>query len=101
MNGVDQLTPQVTPAGADTSLNIYNPEPSSSGYGAVNDFVSTITSAAGELGGVPLSATGSFAALLQAQIQAQMEMQTTSMISNLERSKHESKMSAIRNMRMS
>ncbi len=94
MNGVDQTTPGAP-------LVTYNPEPSSTGIGLFNDVMTTVQNVAGDIGGVPLSAAGSFAALLQAQIQAQIEMQTTSMISNLERSKHESKMAAIRNMRMS
>lgn len=37
--------------------------------------------------------------LINQQVEAQKEMQLVTMISNLERSKHESKMSAIRNMR--
>ncbi|MFN8389853.1 MAG: hypothetical protein U0136_06155 [Bdellovibrionota bacterium] len=88
------------PATPDTAAT-YLPEPSSTGLGVFRDVMDIARAAAGEVGGVSLDATGSFAELIQAQIQAQMEMQTTSLISNLERSKHESKMAAIRNIRLS
>lgn len=52
------------------------------------------------IGGVSTLPNGDFADLLNLQIQAQREMQSTTMMSNIERSKHESKMAAIRNIRV-
>ena len=97
---LDQVTPQVQSGSVLDSAASYAPEPSSTGIG-FSDVVDTVKSIAGEIGGVPLQATGSFEQLIQAQIQAQLEMQTTSMISNLEKSKHETKMAPIRNIRVS
>lgn len=90
----------INPNLSTSSAANYLPEPSSTGTGVFNDVVSAVKSVAKEVGGVSLEATGSFAELIQAQIDSQMEMQTTSMISNIERSKHESKMAAIRNIRV-
>lgn len=78
----------------------YLPEPATTGTGVFKDVISAVKNVAREVGGVSLESSGSFAELIQAQIDAQMEMQTTSMISNIERSKHESKMAAIRNVRV-
>jgi hypothetical protein len=101
---LDQSTPLVpstaSSAAADSAAS-YLPEPSSTGMGLFQDAMDIARTAAGEIGGVSLDATGGFADLIQAQIQAQMEMQTTTLVSNLERSKHESKMAAIRNIRLS
>ncbi len=70
--------------------------------GKVIDGVADIATSvlSNSVGGVPFAASGNFAELINLQIQAQQEMQTTSMISNVEHSKHESKMAAIRNMRV-
>ena len=104
---LQQVTP-LSPVGSSSAsassqtgnLSAYYPEPSSTGMGVFQDVLSVVKTAAQGIGGVPLEATGGFAELIQAQIQAQIEMQTTSMVSNIERSKHESKMAAIRNIRM-
>lgn len=86
----------------------YLPEPSNTGIGMFNDVMSAVTSAAAA-GARVFSTTGggmpavseSFHELLSMQIEAQKQMQSTSMQSNIERSKHETKMAAIRNMRIS
>ena len=86
------------------------PEPATTGTTVFSDIISAVgglaksavgSAVGGSIGGVSLQPEGSFGDLLQLQIEAQQEMQTTSMASNVERSKHESKMAAIRNMRMS
>jgi hypothetical protein len=41
-----------------------------------------------------------YSALIGAQLQAQKEMQVVSMVSNVEKSKHETQMAAIRNIRV-
>lgn len=79
----------------------YLPEPASRGVGMFLDVMDTVKSLGkSAIGGVNSSATGDFASLINLQIQAQKEMQTTSMVSNIEKSKHESKMAAIRNVRV-
>lgn len=99
---MEQLTASraATAEYVNSQVGSYPPEPSSSGMGLLNDIVGIARTVAGGIGGVPLEASGSFAELIQAQIQSQMEMQTTSMVSNIERSKHESKMTPIRNIRL-
>jgi len=80
----------------------YLPEPASTGMGLFKDVMNAVRGAAGGfIGGVPTSSTGDFADLIALQIEAQEKMQTTTMLSNIEKSKHESKMSALRNIRVS
>lgn len=109
--GIDQTTPSA-PGGevssATDNYSSYNPEPSYTDTSMFRDFMSTVGRAVGtllggkEIGGVSLDNIPAFGEdLLAAQIQAQIEMQQITMISNVERSKHESKMAAIRNMRLS
>lgn len=102
MNGVDQVTPS-SPAGGEIvdSAASYLPEPSSTGIGAFADILNTAKGIASEVGGVPLEVTGGLSELLQTQMQFQMEMAAINLVSNIERSKHESKMSVIRNIRVS
>lgn len=50
------------------------------------------------LDSVPMG--GDLQSLIQLQLDAQREMMTVSMISNIEKSKHETQMAAVRNMRV-
>lgn len=77
----------------------YLPEPATKGMGLFRDVIGAVGNAF--VGGVPTNASGNMADLINLQIQAQEQLQTTTMISNIERSKHESKMSALRNIRVS
>lgn len=66
------------------------------------NFGSMLSSVAGALTGGTGALSGmdpSYVALLNKQIEAQVQMQLVSMESNIEKSKHETKMSAIRNLR--
>ena len=77
------------------------PEPRNS-WGAVgSSLLSTGTQIAGALmpGGDVLG-TGNLESLLQMQIQVQQVMQYFSMQSNIEKSKHETEMAPIRNLRV-
>lgn len=79
----------------------YLPEPATSGVGLFKDVMEVV----GDVGssvvsGVGGAIGGDFAELIGMQMEAQKEMQTTTMISNIEKSKHESKMSAVRNIRV-
>lgn len=95
------------------AANRYLPEPSPAGSEIFSDFLNvargtlqrvleSASSSAfgGAVGGVPLTAGGELAELIALQIATQQEMQVTTLVSNIERSKHESKMSAIRNIRV-
>lgn len=96
---------QVTSAEA---ADRYLPQPAVAATGAFQDFIEIARGVVAGvfekipavIGEVPTGATGSFAELINAQLQAQIEMQTTTLVSNIERSKHESKMAAIRNIRV-
>lgn len=79
----------------------YLPEPASRGVGMFLDVMDAVKSVGkAAIGGVDTFAGGDFASLINLQIETQKEMQTTSMVSNIEKSKHESKMAAIRNVRV-
>ncbi len=95
---LDQTTPLSPVTDAASS---YLPEPSSTGVGLFHDALNTAASVVGEIGGVSTEVTGGLSELLQTQMQFQMEMAAINLVSNIERSKHESKMSVIRNIRVS
>ncbi|MEZ4753612.1 MAG: hypothetical protein R3A13_04785 [Bdellovibrionota bacterium] len=81
-----------------SSFEYIVPEPQStisSTFGNVLRSAASIASSATGVGDL----SGDIYALLDQQVAIQQEMQTVSMISNIERSKHEMKMAAIRNMR--
>lgn len=79
----------------------YLPEPASTGVGIFGDIMDAVGEiSGGDVGGVPTELSGSFEDLLQLQIMTQIELQSVSMVSNVEKSKHESKMAAIRNVRV-
>ena len=103
MDVLDQTTPvaPVTASSVTDSAAAYLPEPSSTGVGMFHDVLNTAASLAGEIGGVPLEVTGGLGDLLQTQMQFQMEMAAINLVSNIEKSKHEAKMSVIRNIRVS
>ncbi len=80
----------------------YLPEPATSGVGLFKDVMDTVgTVGQAALGtAVPgLSDFGSFEEMLALQLDAQKEMQTITMVSNIERNKHETKMTPLRNIR--
>ena len=80
----------------------YLPEPAVHGVGMFRDVMSGLLRAGEEaLGGdFTVSIDPKYEALIREQMRVQEQMQNTSMISNIEKSKHESKMSAIRNIRV-
>lgn len=78
----------------------YLPEPAAKGVGLFRDVMGLVSDVEkGDVGGVPTEALGDFAELIQMQIEVQKEMQTTTMVSNIEKSRHETKMAPIRNIR--
>lgn len=80
----------------------YLPEPAITGVGLFRDVINAASTAAG--GGksaFEIGVSSEFRELINLQLGAQREMQQTTMISNIERSKHESKMAALRNVRVS
>ncbi len=79
----------------------YLPEPATQGVSMFSDVMDIVKSLTGNgVGGVPTEIGGDFMELLELQIQTQLELQTVSMVSNVEKSEHESKMAAIRNVRV-
>ncbi len=77
------------------------PEPASS-FGALMRGVATtgLNIARAVIPGGDAIGSQDLTGLLTMQIQIQQEMQTVSMISNVERSRHETEMAPIRNMRV-
>ena len=87
-----------------TGTQQYLPEPATDGYGVFREAMGL----ASDIGEVALGAVGAasgasiggdFQSLLNLQMQAFEEMQMLTMVSNIERSKHDTKMAAIRNIR--
>ena len=79
----------------------------STGISGFGDFLTGAVSSVGSLVGDVSSLGGGLGmstdlfSLIEKQQQLQVEMETVSMISNIDKSKHESKMAAIRNIRTS
>jgi hypothetical protein len=81
-----------------TSLLRFIPEPQSrvaSTFGQVLQAVGQVANTAGSVVGMDPS----YQSLLQKQIEMQEQLQLVTMESNIEKSKHESKMAAVRNIR--
>lgn len=100
---------QITPSSQaldTTTIQEYLPEPSTTGMGAFQDVLQTASGytsgALSTISGGAITAVdiGGFQQLLSMQMQAQMEMQQVSLLSNVEKSRHETKMTPIRNIRV-
>jgi hypothetical protein len=74
----------------------FAPEPRSK----AGDFLRSVGNAASEVASSVVSLDPAYAELLKKQIQVQEQMQTLSMESNIEKSRHETQMTAIRNVRV-
>ena len=84
-----------------SSLLRVAPEPKSSLGSWVSSVASTgLNIASAVIPGVDALGSQDLTSLLNMQIQIQQQMQVVSMISNVERSKHETEMAPIRNMRV-
>lgn len=85
-----------------SSGSVYSPEPAVTGVGIFNDALNIISDVGQTVvGGISTSGLGEFQDLINTQIQVQKEFQAVSLVSNIEKSVHESKMAAIRNIRVS
>ena len=92
-----------------SSINIasqaskYLPEPATTGIGMFNDILNSAKSLAQTSTRAinQVSISPEYKELLERQMQAQHELQTISMSSNIEKANHEAKMAAIRNIRVS
>lgn len=84
----------------------YPPEPRSSLTSGLGQWATTATSAVRQVAAAAVSSgffpdpTGDLGALLQQQIQIQLEMQVWTARSNIARSEHEIQMAPVRNMRV-
>ena len=74
-------------------MSQYLPEPVSQGI----RFAASLAS--GDSGSNVVGISAEYQALIEKQIETQMELQQVTFTSNIERSKHESRMAAIRNVR--
>lgn len=93
--------PNIRGSGAASLGAQYLPEPSTTGMGMFRDVLQSVSGYAGDIASVASGVNvGGFDQLIAAQIQAQLEMQQVSLVSNVEKSRHESKMAAIRNIRV-
>ena len=81
-------------------LGRFIPEPASRAGEAFRSVLSGVASMAGRAMSALPSAEGDYGQLLALQIQMQQEMQRVSMESNIEKSRHETQMAAIRNIRV-
>lgn len=108
---IDTINNNVVPSSAEQ----YLPEPATQGVGTFGDVLTAVGSVAGKavtsttslLGGDYsdltdiVNSNSDFKELLGIQIAAQRELQAVSMVSNVEKSKHEAQMAAVRNIRVS
>lgn len=92
----------VTSIGSNLNLRKFSPEPDSSFLQRVGTTARNLAGYAGTAaqfaGGAALGSE--FAGLIQTQSEAQMQMMVMSMHSNLSRTDHETRMAAVRNMRV-
>jgi len=92
------IDPLLGPTGFESLRNAV--EPQSSLGTAFGGLVSGAASAVGGLVGNVVGIEPGYAALIAQQIHQQEQMQLVSLYSNIEKSKHETQMSAIRNVRV-
>ena len=87
-------------AGNNIANNIAGPAvPGADLFSGVMDAVGTVAEAA--LSGIPLGMAGDYGPLLALQLKMQQELEATTLLSNIEKTKHEAKMASIRNIRSS
>jgi hypothetical protein len=85
----------------DSALLRVAPEPKNSLGSWMSSIASTgLSVARSVVPGIDGLAGGDLTSLLNMQIQIQQQMQVVSMVSNVERSRHETEMAPIRNMRV-
>ena len=101
---IGKFTPNTLGAHITTSsLGRFQPEPRSSlGVTFANTASQLLSAGTSALSGAASSLVGidpKYSELIMLQIQKQEEMQQVSMISNVEKSEHEAKMAAVRNVR--
>ncbi len=79
----------------------FEPSPSGSNFSSTLQSVAEGVAGIGSkfIGGVSGNVFGDLRELLNLQMETQARMQSLSMMSNIERSKHEARMAAIRNVR--
>ncbi len=111
MNEIATIPSHVKPVSLDfvNSASNYLPEPAVTGMGFLQDVASGIGNIAAKAVGTVASQgvgeafdiSGDYMSLIAQQNELQRELQLVSMISNIDRSKHETMMAPIRNLRVS
>lgn len=95
MSGISKIGSYLSGA---TNLLRFIPEPQSRVASTFGSVLQTVGQAASGAGGF-VGMDPSYQALLQKQISMQEQLQMVTMESNIEKTKHESKMTAVRNFR--
>ncbi|RMG40804.1 MAG: hypothetical protein D6719_09915 [Candidatus Dadabacteria bacterium] len=80
-------------------LTKMGPQPQSKVGQVFSRVFQNIRSLAGGVESVTMDISPEYAALIEKQMEMQQQIQNVSMLSNIEKSKHESRMAAIRNIR--
>ena len=93
MASVNQVSSGVL---TDGMLTRFAAEPRSGVSGFFKNLLSTVTGSASQMVGI----NPEYAALINKQIETQTQMQLVSLYSNIEKSKHETQMAAVRNVRV-
>ena len=83
-----------------SALTSFSTEPRSRVSSIWNSIQSIITNTVNSAVGNAAGINAENQALINAQIEAQKQMQLVSLISNIEKSKHETQMAAVRNIRV-
>lgn len=85
---------------AGTELSRYIPEPKNSYASSVAGFLKQLGAAALEQTEAVAGIDPTYAELIERQLEMQRQMMLVTMVSNIERTKHETEMSAVRNLRI-
>jgi hypothetical protein len=96
MSGISKIGSYLSGA---TNLLRFIPEPQSRVAATFGNVLQTVGQVASEGVGGMVGIDPSYQALLQKQISMQEQLQMVTMESNIEKTKHESKMTAVRNFR--
>jgi hypothetical protein len=85
--------------GVENGLGRFIPEPRTSAAVSFKNFTANVGAAMSQAAGVATGIMPEYMALINAQLEAQRQMQLVSLYSKIEKSKHETQMAAVRNIR--
>jgi len=85
--------------GVENGLGRFIPEPRTSAAVSFRSLTATVGAAVGQAAGAVTGLYPEYMSLINLQMEAQRQMQLVSLYSNIEKSKHETQMAAVRNVR--